>query len=155
MPDDTDVRSALELSRPSPGVAEIALTRPAVLNRFDHALHEAITPTLQELAADRTVRSVVLSSTGKAFSGGGDFAMMAEAHDDPTKRALNRVSAQRAGEVLDLSLATRNGHSPPTTRSRGSPPSARSARPPTTDGDAVTVARGPSAGDRQPGTTCV
>lgn len=95
MPDDADVRAALELSRPSPGVAEIALTRPDVLNRFDHALHEAVIPTLEGLARDPEVRAVVLTSTGKAFSAGGDFAMMQEAHDDPAVRQSLVTDARR------------------------------------------------------------
>lgn len=70
----------------SDGVAEIVLTRPELLNRVDAQLHEELTRTLRMLASDPSVRCIVLGSTGKAFSAGGDFAMMHEAHGDPAVR---------------------------------------------------------------------
>jgi enoyl-CoA hydratase len=103
VPDDTDVTSAMELSEPSPGVAEIALTRPDVLNRFDHPLHQAFIPALGEIATNPDVRAVVLSSTGKAFSAGGDFAMMIDGHDDPAVRHTLVSNARRlVNAFLDL-----------------------------------------------------
>lgn len=69
------------------GVAEILLVRPALLNRFDPQLHAELTDALRAIARDPQVRAVVLGSTGKAFSAGGDFALMEEAHADPRARA--------------------------------------------------------------------
>ena len=77
------------------GVAEILLTRPEVLNRFDPQLHVELTETLQALAKDDTVRCVVLGSTGKAFSAGGDFALMEAAHADASVRGEIVGDAQR------------------------------------------------------------
>jgi enoyl-CoA hydratase len=57
-------------------VAEITLTRPDVLNRFDTELHEAFTATLLELRGRSDLRAIVLASTGKCFSAGGDFELM-------------------------------------------------------------------------------
>jgi len=57
-------------------VAEITLTRPEVLNRFDFELHRAFTEVLLELRGRSDVRAVVLASTGKVFSAGGDFELM-------------------------------------------------------------------------------
>lgn len=70
----------------SDGVAEIVLTRPKLLNRVDAQLHQELTRTLRMLASEPSVRCIVLGSTGKAFSAGGDFAMMHEAHADPAVR---------------------------------------------------------------------
>lgn len=70
----------------SDGIAEILLTRPGLLNRFDPQLHAELTDTLRSLARDSSVRSVVLGSTGKAFSAGGDFSLMEAAHADPEVR---------------------------------------------------------------------
>ena len=72
--------------RTSNGVAEIVLARPEILNRFDSPLHLELIDTLAALARDCDVRSIVLGSTGRAFSAGGDFALMKQAHADPAVR---------------------------------------------------------------------
>jgi enoyl-CoA hydratase len=67
-------------------VREIVLSRPELLNRFDATLHADLTDALRATAADVTVRAVVLGSTGRAFSAGGDFEFMTLAHDDAAAR---------------------------------------------------------------------
>lgn len=76
----------LSVSSGSDGVCEIALVRPKLLNRFDNQLQIELAATLEGLAEDDGVRAIVLGSTGKAFSAGGDFALMQAAHDDPDSR---------------------------------------------------------------------
>lgn len=68
------------------GVAEITLSRPEILNRFDDALHQELTAALVDLRAQPDVRAIVLASTGKVFSAGGDFELMRSAHDDIIER---------------------------------------------------------------------
>ncbi|MBX3595036.1 enoyl-CoA hydratase/isomerase family protein [Sphingomonas sp.] len=68
----------LDLEREG-GVAEIRLNRPDLLNRFDMQLHRELTELFGALAADPDVLSVVLSSTGRVFSAGGDTKVMIEA----------------------------------------------------------------------------
>jgi enoyl-CoA hydratase len=81
--------TALELATASDGVLQIILSRPELLNRFDATLHEELTHAVNEAGADRSVRAIILASTGKVFSAGGDFELMRAAHDDgPTRRAL-------------------------------------------------------------------
>lgn len=63
-------------------VAEITLTRPELFNRFDDELHVEFTQVLQSLRRDEKVRAVVLASTGKVFSAGGDFDLMRAAQAD-------------------------------------------------------------------------
>ena len=63
-------------------VGEITLTRPELLNRFDTALHRDFTELLLELRGRRDLRAVVLASTGKCFSAGGDFELMLAARAD-------------------------------------------------------------------------
>ena len=63
-------------------VGEITLTRPELLNRFDVALHRDFTELLLELRGRRDLRAVVLASTGKCFSAGGDFELMLAARAD-------------------------------------------------------------------------
>jgi len=67
-------------------VAVITLTRPEVLNRLDALAHAGLIRELTSLAQDTEIRAIVLGSTGKVFSAGGDFALMREAHDDPRMR---------------------------------------------------------------------
>lgn len=66
-------------------VGELTLIRPELLNRFDAALHRDFADLLVRL---RTcdLRAVVLASTGKAFSAGGDFDLMRALHDDAAYR---------------------------------------------------------------------
>jgi enoyl-CoA hydratase len=76
----------LALSTSGMGVCEISLVRPKLLNRFDNQAQVELAGTLEELAKDDDVRAIVLGSTGKAFSAGGDFALMRAAHDDADAR---------------------------------------------------------------------
>jgi enoyl-CoA hydratase len=81
-----DSYSTLELTTDDAGVCEIVLSRPELLNRFDPELHHELTRALRAIAADSAVRAVVLASTGRAFSAGGDFELMEQAHKDPATR---------------------------------------------------------------------
>jgi enoyl-CoA hydratase len=67
-------------------VAEITLTRPELHNRFDDQLHVQLTQVLDSVRRDDKVRAVVLASTGKTFSAGGDFEIMRAANADVTTR---------------------------------------------------------------------
>jgi enoyl-CoA hydratase len=55
-------------------VADLILDRPDKLNTFDTALTDALAGAVIELADDRSVRAVVVSGEGKAFSAGADIA---------------------------------------------------------------------------------
>jgi enoyl-CoA hydratase len=77
------------------GVATLTLTRPDLLNRFDDALHVDFIAALGELAEDTTIRAVVLASTGKVFSAGGDFELMTAAQADAGVRGQIVKDAQR------------------------------------------------------------
>jgi enoyl-CoA hydratase/carnithine racemase len=77
---------ALSLTNQVNGVCEVVLTRPELFNRFDNLLQVELASALAQISEDETVRSIVLGSTGKAFSAGGDFALMRAAHDDEDVR---------------------------------------------------------------------
>jgi enoyl-CoA hydratase/carnithine racemase len=57
------------------GVADVRLNRPEKLNALDLEMFEAIVATGDVLAADRSVRAVVLSGEGRGFCAGLDVAM--------------------------------------------------------------------------------
>ena len=66
----------LATQRDERGVATVTLCRPDKHNAFDDALIAALQATFEELAADATVRIVVLASEGKSFSAGADLGWM-------------------------------------------------------------------------------
>lgn len=85
-------------------VAHVKLNRPAKRNGLDHAMFEGLIGAGDALAADPSVRAVVLSGEGKAFCAGLDF-MAFMAAGDVAKKLLHRPEgspaniAQRAGWV--------------------------------------------------------
>jgi enoyl-CoA hydratase/carnithine racemase len=56
------------------GVADVRLNRPEKLNALDSAMFEGLVDTGRRLAADRSLRAVVLSGEGRGFCAGLDFA---------------------------------------------------------------------------------
>src|SRR5204862_5517872 len=73
----------------------VTLSRPELLNRFDAPLHHDFSNALEEVAADGDARAIVLASTGKVFSAGGDFDLMRSAHADPALRRAMVADAKR------------------------------------------------------------
>ena len=55
------------------GVGLVRLNRPEALNALDLATKELLLATLRELAADRGIRCVVLTGSGRAFCVGQDL----------------------------------------------------------------------------------
>ena len=67
------------------GVADVRLVRADKRNALDRAMFQAIIAAGEQIAADRSVRAVVLSGDGKAFCAGLDislFGAMAERNPD-------------------------------------------------------------------------
>jgi enoyl-CoA hydratase len=94
---------ALSMSSGGDGVCEISLVRPKLLNRFDNQLQIELATALEELAKDDDVRAIVLGSTGKVFSAGGDFALMRAAHDDAgSRRATVEAGLRLLRSFFDL-----------------------------------------------------
>lgn len=62
------------LFEPRDGVAHITLNRPGVLNSFDFPMAARMQEILADVAADRSLRSVYLTGTGRAFCAGQDLA---------------------------------------------------------------------------------
>jgi enoyl-CoA hydratase/carnithine racemase len=85
------------------GIADVRLTRPEKRNALDRAMFSAIIEAGDAVAADASVRAVVLSGDGPAFCAGLDtslFAAMAAPDRDTTAPAGPlRVDAVRAVRV--------------------------------------------------------
>jgi enoyl-CoA hydratase/carnithine racemase len=72
------------------GVAHARLNRPDKRNGLDLAMFEALVATGEALAADRSVRAVVLSGEGKAFCAGLDWASFLALGEEAASRLLER-----------------------------------------------------------------
>jgi 2-(1,2-epoxy-1,2-dihydrophenyl)acetyl-CoA isomerase len=65
-------RSPLRYERDG-AVAILTLDRPEVRNAFNEALTEALGASIEDVARDASVRAVVITGTGRAFSAGQDL----------------------------------------------------------------------------------
>jgi 2-(1,2-epoxy-1,2-dihydrophenyl)acetyl-CoA isomerase len=65
----------LEVGREG-AIATLRFNRPGALNAIDVPMAEAFLAAVREIAADRTVRAVLLSGAGKGFMAGGDLAVL-------------------------------------------------------------------------------
>ena len=81
-------------------VAEVRLDRPDKHNALDFAMFEAIAAAIDEIAADPSVRAVVLHGEGRSFCSGLDLAGFAA-----SGRSVEEMFARRDGE--DANLAQR------------------------------------------------
>jgi enoyl-CoA hydratase/carnithine racemase len=71
---------ALTVTRAGP-VATVALNRPEARNALTRAMWQALPPLAADLAADPSVRAVILRGAGeRAFSGGADIAEFPEVY---------------------------------------------------------------------------
>lgn len=67
----------LRLERPSDGVALLTLDNPAMRNAMSDEMTASWVAAVDELAADRSVRAVVVTGEGSAFCSGGDTSWIA------------------------------------------------------------------------------
>jgi enoyl-CoA hydratase/carnithine racemase len=83
------------------GVAEVRLNRPDKLNALDQAMFEALAESGRALAADRSLRAVVLSGEGRAFCAGLDFAsfMGMASGERPSRSLFDRAAAGPANHA--------------------------------------------------------
>jgi len=101
----TDPAVLVTRDETDPSVAVVTLNRPAKYNALTVELKEALLAAAVEVAADETVRAVVLTGAGKAFCVGQDLGEHAAAlevdpvdalgtvrrHYNPLIRALNEA----------------------------------------------------------------
>ena len=79
-------------------VARVFLNRPDVRNAFNDAVIAELTQTFAELAADATLRAIVLGGHGKAFCAGADLSWMRAMADYNWEQ--NRADAQKLADML-------------------------------------------------------
>jgi len=66
----------LKLERHPDGVLLITLNRPEVLNAADEVMHAELAAIWADVASDAETRVAVVTGAGRAFSAGGDLAMV-------------------------------------------------------------------------------
>jgi methylglutaconyl-CoA hydratase len=80
------------------GVAHITMNRPAVFNAFDEHMIAELDAAFAALAADASVRVIVLQGAGKHFSAGADLQWMQRA--STASLAWNQADARRFAAML-------------------------------------------------------
>ena len=90
----------LELDRPHDGVVVIRLNRPARLNAINETMQTELRAVLADLAADRSVRAVVLTGSGRGFCAGIDMRDFGPDVPEATAPALDRIHFQEKMAAL-------------------------------------------------------
>jgi 2-(1,2-epoxy-1,2-dihydrophenyl)acetyl-CoA isomerase len=83
-------------------IATLLLNRPNSLNALDIATAQAFLACCTELAADSSVRAVVLKGAGKAFGVGGDLGAL---RTDSTATAMALIAPLHASVLLLTSMS--------------------------------------------------
>ncbi len=86
-------------------VALLTLCRPKALNALDAAALQALRAACAEVAADASVRAVVLTGEGRAFAAGADIAEMRE-HTPGQAQDFSRLGHAAFGDLEDLAVPT-------------------------------------------------
>ena len=66
----------LAFDRPHPRVLRITMSNPGKLNAADARMHAELAEIWRDIDADPDVSAAILTGAGRAFSAGGDFAMI-------------------------------------------------------------------------------
>lgn len=91
--------STLSVNQRAAGVAQVTMSRPAVFNAFDEAMIAELDAAFTALAADASVRVIVLAGDGKHFSAGADLQWMQRASQ--ASREWNLEDARRFAGMLE------------------------------------------------------
>ena len=83
----------LRLERPSDGVAVLTLDNPDQRNAMSDAMTSSWVAAVDELAADRSVRVVVVTGEGSAFCSGGNTSWIASEPDASVDHLRTRMIA--------------------------------------------------------------
>ncbi len=95
----SDYQHLLFERRPT-GVLLITLNRPEVMNATNPRLHWELTQVWLTVDADPEVRVALVTGAGRAFSAGGDLAMVEETAGNP--EAISRTMREASDLVYNL-----------------------------------------------------
>ncbi|WP_051218352.1 enoyl-CoA hydratase/isomerase family protein [Nocardioides insulae] len=84
------------VTRPAPGICQLTLNRPDRLNTMTHQLVTDLHRALDEVAADRDVRAVVLTGAGRGFCAGLELTGYGDnGREEEMGRSLGALDRQR------------------------------------------------------------
>lgn len=86
-----DLEAHLRVERPSDGVVLLVLDNAGQRNAMSDAMTASWVEAIDALAADRSVRAVVVTGEGSAFSSGGDLSWLASEPDAGVDRLRDRM----------------------------------------------------------------
>jgi enoyl-CoA hydratase/carnithine racemase len=92
-PTSTGPREHLRLDRRDDGVVVLTLDNPDMRNAMSASMTDAWVAAVDELAADTSVRAVVVTGEGSAFCSGGDTSWIASEPDAGVDRLRTRMIA--------------------------------------------------------------
>lgn len=102
---DDHPTSPVRTIRSGDGVVTLVLDRPDKLNALSIAVRDGVTDALQRLALDESVRVVVVTGAGRAFSAGFDLDELQRSLDDPElDREIWRSSDRFHETLIDFPL---------------------------------------------------
>jgi enoyl-CoA hydratase len=85
------------------GVLLVTINRPEVMNATNARLHRELTQVWRTAGADAATRVVLVTGAGRAFSAGGDLALLEEMAGDPEALARTmREASELVYNLLDL-----------------------------------------------------
>ena len=90
---ETPEPTHLRLERPADGVAVLTLDNPDQRNAMSDAMTASWVAAIDELAADRSVRAVVVTGEGSAFCSGGNTSWIASEPDATVDELRTRMIA--------------------------------------------------------------
>jgi enoyl-CoA hydratase/carnithine racemase len=95
----TDITSPILMREDVDGVASLTLNRPAQFNSLSEELLTELQATLDAIAADPSVRAVVIAGAGKAFCSGHDLKQM---RANPSKAYMQKLFKQCGRMMMTL-----------------------------------------------------
>ena len=80
-------------------IVTLTMNNPDMMNAFLDDMHEAMREIWWELSEDDSVRAVVLTGAGRAFSAGGDIPAFIKSYEDSSYRRKSLRGARRLMEA--------------------------------------------------------
>jgi 2-(1,2-epoxy-1,2-dihydrophenyl)acetyl-CoA isomerase len=82
-------------------VSIVTLARPEVLNAFDEELGAAVLDAVRRASEDASVRCIVITGEGRAFSSGEDLGALAGAYSSGAAPDLGRILEERYNPLVE------------------------------------------------------
>jgi enoyl-CoA hydratase len=94
----------LTIDRPHPRVLRLTMNRPDKYNATDAAMHHELGEIWRDVDSDPSVNAVILTGAGKAFSAGGDLALVEDMRADfATRMRVMREARDMVYNIINCS----------------------------------------------------